>query len=76
MHVYRGNAGAMADKLLQVDIEEERQLDELIQTCTWHIYQMCADQTIWRYPLSFQICLALVLKLMFARMRWLVLQLK
>lgn len=33
-------------------IEEERKLDELIQSCTQQVCQMCEDRQSQRYPLS------------------------
>lgn len=52
MFVHRGSQvnGHIAQELRAL-IEEEKKLDELIQSCTWQIHQMCENQHTQRYPL-------------------------
>lgn len=39
------------DQELTALIEEERKLDELIQSCTWQVHQLCENSHSQRYPL-------------------------
>lgn len=51
MFVHRGDSvnGHLAQELKAL-IEEERKLDELIQSCTWQVQQMCENKYSQRYP--------------------------
>lgn len=53
MLAHRGNLinGAPLEEL-SVLIEEEKKLDELIQSCTWQVHQLCENQHCQRYPFN------------------------
>lgn len=38
------------DQELKALVEEERRLDDLIQSCTKQVQQMCENQNTRRYP--------------------------
>lgn len=52
MCVHRGGVKGHLSQELEDLIEEERRLDELIQSCTQQVRQMCEDHHSQRYPLS------------------------
>lgn len=52
MSVQRGSLKSHLNKELHDLTEEERKLDELIQSSTQQVRQMCEDSHIQRYPLS------------------------
>lgn len=51
MLAHRGNrVDGASQQELRVLIEEEKKLDELIQSCTWQVHQLCENQHCQRYP--------------------------
>lgn len=50
MFTHRGGQNRQMDQELKALVEMEKRLDELIQSCTRQVHQLCENQNCQKYP--------------------------